>query len=300
MLNLALTVVLTVTWLVGFRLFKTFKINTFQAVVVNYLTCVSTGILTFGFGNILTANNFALPGVWLALLLGSFFISTFYLTAIGAQKIGLTLTTVATRISLVIPVIFGLWVFQSNQKNFDFLNYLGVLLALMAIVLSSIQKEENAPVARDLSSFFFPLLIFLMTGLVDTTVSFVNLKYVSPQNSAFFSVVSFISAGTIGISILAWRVIQKGEKIAFKNILGGIGIGIPNFFSFYFLILTLADFKNDAAFLYPVFNILTILVSTLVAIMLFREKLSKINWLGIALALIAMLLVAYQEIFINS
>lgn len=297
MLNLVLTVVLTVTWLVGFRLFKTFKINTFQAVVVNYLTCVSTGLLTFGTTKILNSENFALPGLWVALLLGSFFISTFYLTAVGAQKIGLTLTTVATRISLVIPVVFGLWVFQSNQKNFDGLNYLGVILALVAIVLSSIQKEENTPIACDLSSVFFPLLIFLMTGLVDTTVSFVNLKYVNPQNSAFFSVVSFISAGTIGIMILVWRIIQKGEKLAFKNILGGIGIGVPNFFSFYFLILTLADFKNDAAFLYPIYNILTILVSTLVALVFFRERLSKINWLGIGLALTAMLLIAYQEIF---
>jgi multidrug transporter EmrE-like cation transporter len=296
MLNLLLAVLFTVTWLVGFRLFKTYKINTFQAVVINYWTCAFTGLFTFDISNSLNINTLSQFWVLLAALLGGMFISTFYLTAIATQKIGLTLTTVSAKISLVVPVLFSLFVFQSSQKNFDFINYLGVLLALLAIVFSSLKKEEDTPVARDLLSILFPILIFATNGAVDTMVNYLNWQYVRPENSAFFSIVSFVAAASLGLVGLLYQIFVKGEGLAVKNILGGVAIGVPNFFSFYFLLLALADFKSDGAFLYPIFNILTILFSAIFAWFLFREKLSQLNRIGIGLAVVAMILIAYQEI----
>jgi multidrug transporter EmrE-like cation transporter len=296
MLNLLLAVLFTVTWLVGFRLFKTYKINTFQAVVVNYWTCVFTGLFTFDISNSLNTSVLSQFWVLLAALLGGMFISTFYLTAISTQKIGLTLTTVSAKISLVLPVLFSLFIFQSSQKAFDSLNYLGVLLALLAIVFSSLKKEEEAPIARDWLSILFPILIFVTNGAVDTMVNYLNWQYVKPENSAFFSIVSFVSAASLGLIGLLYQILVKKETLAVKNILGGIAIGVPNFFSFYFLLLALADFKSDGAFLYPIFNILTILFSAVFAWLLFKEKLSLLNRIGISLALVAMILIAYQEI----
>ncbi|MCU0447986.1 MAG: hypothetical protein MUE85_24055 [Microscillaceae bacterium] len=297
MLNLLLSVLFTVTWLVGFRLFKTYKINTFQAVVVNYWTCVFTGLLTFDVGNLLNINTLAQFWVLLAAVLGGMFISTFYLTALATQKIGLTLTTVSAKISLVVPVLFSLFVFQSSQKSFDFINYLGVLMAILAIVFSSLKKDPDAPIARDWLSIIFPVLIFATNGAVDTMVNYLNWQYINAQNGVLFSVISFVSAASIGLVGLLYQLLIHKTGIALRNILGGIAIGVPNFFSFYFLLLALADFKNDGAFLYPIFNILTILFSAVWAWLLFREKLSPLNRLGIGLAMIAMFLIAYQEIW---
>jgi drug/metabolite transporter (DMT)-like permease len=59
----------------------------------------------------------------------------------------------------------------------------------------------------------------------------------------------------------------------------------------------LGDFGNSAAFVFPIYNVLSMLTSALMAWVLFKETLEPLNKLGLALAVVAICLISYQEIF---
>ena len=73
----------------------------------------------------------------------------------------------------------------------------------------------------------------------------------------------------------------------------------PNFLSFYFLLKALGAFGNSAAFVFPIYNILTMMASAAAAWLFFREKLNPLNRVGLLLAVIAIILISYQELGLN-
>ena len=70
------------------------------------------------------------------------------------------------------------------------------------------------------------------------------------------------------ILLLIIKILNGSEKLESKNILAAFTLGVPNFLSFYFLILTLGYFGNSGAFVYPIYNMGVILVSAFIAILL--------------------------------
>ncbi|TAH30406.1 MAG: hypothetical protein EAZ06_03480 [Cytophagales bacterium] len=295
MINLLLAVTLSTTWFIIFRLFRTFKVNIFPAVVINYCACVLTGVVVFGWENTLGKLASASPWLVYALMLGAFFISTFYLTAYSIEKIGVTLTTVSAKISLVLTVFVNLFVLESASKSFDFFNYSGIFFAIVAIVLSSIQPKNNDNIAEK-SFWWLPLVVFSLTALVDISISSIKAIYIQPEQSTLFTILTFASAASIGVVILSAQLVSKQVKMTQKEWIGGLALGVPNFFSLFYLLKTLEDFKNDGAFLFPIFNIAIILASSFIAVTLFKEKLSRLNVLGLILAIFSIFLIAYQEI----
>ena len=78
-----------------------------------------------------------------------------------------------------------------------------------------------------------------------------------------------------------------------RNILGGIALGLPNFFSLYYLVKMLEAKAFESATLFTIHNIAIVIVSTFVGILFFKEKISLRNAFGIGLALFALYLVTY-------
>lgn len=295
MLNLILSVLLSVAWFVIFRFFRTFKVDTFPAVVVNYCVCVLTGLAVFGWKDTLGKFDEASHWAIYAFMLGSFFITTFYLTAYAIQKIGVTLTTVSAKISLVLTVCVNLFILQTASKIFDIFNYLGIILAIVAIILSSIQPKTDENITQK-PSILLPFIVFGLTALVDISINTINAIYVKPSQSTLFSILTFASAAFIGVVILSFQLIKGQRKMTKREWIGGFCLGVPNFFSLFYLLKALQDFKNDGAFLFPIFNIAIILVSSIFAVIVFKEKLSKLNLLGLSMAILSIFLIAYQEI----
>jgi multidrug transporter EmrE-like cation transporter len=299
MLSFVLGVLLTSSLILIFRTFPTFRINTFQAVVVNYCVCVLTGWITFGNYRQFFQLDFTETWVWQSMMLGALFISTFYLMAITTHQAGVTVTTVVNKISLVIPVAFSLFIFKTSTKLFDWINYSGLLLALGAIILSSIKKESPQSFQKiGILSLLLPFVVFVMSGLVDLTSSYLSWRFVTPERFEIFPILAFSGAASIGLVILLGQMIFLRKFPDFRSMVGGVSLGIPNFFSFYYMILALQYFQNNGSLMFPIFNISVILVSTAVAWSVFKEKLTTINQLGMLMAVLAIIAVAYQEIYI--
>lgn len=300
MLFLVLSIVLSVLLLLNFRLFPRYEVNTFQAIVFNYPVCFLTGWLLLPAGQAFSL-DFAQTWTWLALGLGVGFILTFLLSGASTQRMGITATSLANNLSLVIPVCFSLFVFNAGSKagnGFNALNYLGLVLAVVAVGLSTYKGEKrDRPTGRLGSNVLLPVAVFLFYGATNTLINYMNLRYIpSADKTVQVTLTMVVGAIAAGLLMLAVRLVQGKETFQPKSLVGAVTLGVPNFLSFYTLLLALSAFGGNGAFVYPLYNIGVILLAALLAGLFFRERLSTANKIGLALAVLAIGLISWQEL----
>lgn len=282
------------------RLFSRYNVPAFPAVVGNYITCAVIGVcLDFSHAPI----GRQAPSTELfvyTLLLGALFIGTFYMMALSAEAVGVTLTSVFAKISMVIPILFSLFILRN--ATFDFWNYLGLVLAGVAVIVSSWKDSPPASETQkkkakiSIWAILLPLSVFLCSGIIDTSLNFLNSAYSRAESPTALPILIFAAAAWWGILVLCYQFLVLKKKPPIRAIWGGIALGIPNFFSLYFIVKSLSDFDNNGALFFPLFNIAIILFAALGGWIIFKEKLSTLNKIGVLLALVAIGLIAYQEI----
>ncbi len=285
MLNLALSVLFSSLIFVIFKLFAVYKIETLYAIIINYMVACIVGLSIYN-GEVTITDIPQKPWFWGTLALGLLFIVVFNLMAATAQKVGVSVASVATKMSLVIPVVFGV---MNYGEVLGPLKILGIVLALAAVYFASI-KEKSIALKR--SSFLLPLMVFMGSGIIDTSIKFIQDQYIKEEEFSLFSATVFGSAAVIGLVFIALKSVNKPIKINYRTILGGIVLGVPNFFSIYFLLRALQNDSMNSASVFTINNVAIVMFSTLLGILLFKEKLSLKNWGGIALAVLSIVLVA--------
>lgn len=292
MLQVLLCVLMNVGIFICFRLFGVVKMNTLQAIIFNYITCVITGLIYIGDTDFV--NALSLDDSWLviAFVLGAVFISTFYLMAITTQKFSITVSSIASKMSLIIPVLVSLFILGIQSKNYTLLNYAGMLLAIVAVFLSAYKERKIETSGLSGRELLLPLLIFILGGLIDSSINYTNHHFLTQREERIFPVIIFASASIFGIIAL----VVKRQKLHLKSILGGIVLGAVNYFSIYFLLTSLSAFENDGAIVYPLVNVGTILISSFLSILFFNERMSRLNQLGLLVAILAIIFISYQEL----
>jgi drug/metabolite transporter (DMT)-like permease len=302
---------------INFRAFSSYNVPTFPAIVINYIVCVLTGSIFIAMGWIesppvfetLQSPSFS-TALYIAMGMGSFFIGSFYIMGLTTQLSGVAVASLSARISFVIPVLVNLWIWKSGGKDYDFINYLGLFLAISAVGLVSYKPskmidpteykpDDNGYNKKKYLAIALPILVFLVSGTIDTTFNYTvreDVQIVLPNQQGIFSVLLFGIAGLTGITVFTIQFLRKKVTMTKRSIIGGICLGIPNFFSIFLLLKVLSGFKGDGALVFPIFNISVILIAAIASYFFFKEKLSLINKLGLALAIFAILLISYQEV----
>lgn len=302
MIYFLLAVAFTVTLYLIMRAYPRYKVNSFHAIVFNYYSCVVTGLVLAPDLDQFKTVVWTSESTLLTLALGIMFVTAFVLIGQTTQKVSINATSLAANMSLVIPVLFGLFIFQNANKEYTLWNYLGLFLALVGLALGAIQRQNSAggDPTSDIKPFNWlaltlPLLTFVATGTNNTLINFLSMRYYGPDESALFTVIACIGAVLVGTTILLVKVIFQGERVSLRSLAGGLILGVPNFLSFYFLLKALAAFGNSAAFVFPIYNILTMIASAATAWLLFKENLNPLNRIGLIVAILA-ILISYQEL----
>jgi len=281
---LLLSILASTAIFVVFKLLGRYKINTLQAIVINYITASITGVLNYeGHVNI----QEIIDTKWFigALALGFLFITVFNLMALTAQRNGLSVASVAGKMSVIIPVIFGVYAYNESM---GFQKVIGVILALIAVYLTAVKSKSSFNMRQGL---MLPFLLFLGSGIIDTAIKYLETTYVAPNGIPIFSATIFCCAAIIGVLILCLKSVKGTFKFDKKSILGGIILGIINYYSIYFLLKALQFEGLESSNIFTVNNVAIVMASTLFGLVLFKEHISRKNWLGITLAIISIFLV---------
>lgn len=285
MIYLVLSILVSSLLFVIFKLFDVFKINTLQAIVVNYAVALSFGFLNSDV-SLAVSEIPNQPWFFGAFCLGVLFISVFNVMGLTAQKNGLSVASVAGKMSVVIPIVVGIIAYKENA---GIVKIIGILLALVAVYLSS-AKSDSSPVK--FKNLLLPLLLFVGSGCIDAGLKFVETNYVANKEVPMFLATIFGCAFILGSLFVLLQIANKNLKFHWKNILGGIALGIPNYYSMEFLIKALQTKGLDSSTLFTINNVSIVILTTVFALFFFKERLIRKNWIGIGLAIISILLVA--------
>lgn len=291
MINLFGSILFTSYLLLSFKVIERFQLNTFHVIVFNYIACVVTGSVVNGSFPV-TTENIQSPWFKWALLMGTLFISLFTIIGYTAQKVSVAVASVANKLSMVIPFLFSIFLYQEEAGG---LKIAGVVLALVAVYCTMLPsgKGNNGLVKKDKWLVILPVVLFIGSGLLDTLVKYVEQKYLNESNSDDYLVSGFFTAAGVGLVILLYQVAGQKKSFSYKSVLAGIAIGIPNYFSIWFLVRVLKANPGDSSRVMPINNMGIVLVCAIAALLLFRERLSAVNWVGIFLSICSIALIAY-------
>lgn len=283
MIYITLSILASTLIFIVFKLLNTFKIDASKAIVINYISACAFGILTSS--KPLDVQQIVIEK-WFygAIVLGVLFIAIFNVMAITAQKNGLSVASVATKMSVVIPVIFGVLVYN---EILNLALIVGIVLALSSVYLTASKSNTVSNLKRNL---IFPIFLFIGSGVIDTTIKYFQTNYMTKDDISVFSATIFCFAAIVGITQL---IFKKKLSFDFKTILGGIILGLVNFGSLYFIIKSLQLEGWSSATVFTLNNVGIVMCSTLVGKFFFKEQLLLKNWIGIAIAIIAISIITF-------
>lgn len=276
MIFLFLSVITSASILILFKIFLKYDINILQAIVVNYFTACLLGFTiqwnSFTINEIISSN-------WLiyAIIIGTIFILTFQIFAYSSQTAGISITAISSKISVIIPVIIGSFLYTGETLNTT--KIVGLILAILSFMLVFYGNDNIKINPRFI---FLPVLLFLANGLNDSMMTFAQRKFSGFNTMLFVSCIFFFSL-TIGIIWLVIKYITNKQIINLRNIIAGIILGLLNFYSTYYFFKGVA--VVDSAVFFPVLNTGIVSISTVIGYFVFKEKLNFTNWIGIFTAI---------------
>jgi len=229
-----------------------------------------------------------------ALVLGILFITVFNFVGATVKTNGVMAASIFQKMSLVAPTILGLVVYQESS---GWLKILGILLAIGSIFVlvkpSEADHSNIAPsqAAHSVGYLLFPLATFFGSCLIDGGLYLVQRQNWINGEDLPFTTILFGVAAVGGLIGMLYQYIREGKTIKKSSILGGIILGVPNFFSIYLLMLVLAN-GWEGSFVFPVNNVGILSVSALVGVLVFKELMSISKIAGLAMAVLSILLIS--------
>ncbi len=289
MLYLLFSIVCSTLIFILFKTFKRFEVNNTYAIVCNYIVASA---LSFFVAESSSSLQTILLKEWFfkAFFIGFLFVAIFKLMAITAQKLGVAKVSIAVKMSVVLPVIAGVFIYNENLAWYK---VIAILLALSSVFMATYKREEPNKKALSKKLLLLPILLFFGSGFIDVFMKQAQYVWVKNDELALFSSVLFGTAFFWGILFGTREWFVTKIKPTTKDVFWGFLLGIPNFGSIYFLLQALDESTYPSAVLFPINNVSIVAFSALAGYFVFKESLSRLNIIGIFSGIISIVLFAY-------
>lgn len=244
-----------------------------QAIAVNY---VIASLLTLTLLGAKPASVFVAGTPWWILLALGLLLPTIFLAMAGAVRhAGIVLSDAAQRLSLFIPLLAAFVIFGESLSG---TKLTGIAIALTALVCLIYKPGNQGQAGERSKAIGFLLAVWVGYGTID-----ILFKQMAKSGTAFPGslLAAFVLAGCVMFSYLLIKRTQWSSRSLFAGVL----LGLLNFSNIYFYIRAHQVFPDNPTLVFSAMNIGVISLGTLIGAGLFKEKLTLINALGIALAI---------------
>ena len=263
-----------------FKLFPRYSINTFQAIVFNYITAFICGFALFGnfwkSSSIETSNWPAF-----AIACGLLFISLFFVMGISSQKNGVAITSVAVKMSMALSMLFMILFYG---ESVSIIKIGGIIAAFLGVFLMAYQKTEKT---GEKSYTWMLILLFIGSAVLDLILNYVQKYELTFLPNSLFSAIGFGVAGVFGLLIIGIQFIRGVEKLHLKSIVAGVFLGIPNYFSIYLLLESYSSTGWNDSTVLAIMNVSIVMVSALVGFIVFKENINRQKIIGLITSVLA-------------
>jgi drug/metabolite transporter (DMT)-like permease len=270
-----------------FRMFPKYGVNTFHAIVFNYLTAFTFGFILYG--NELNRHSFS--GEWpsFALFSGILFISLFVVMGLSSQQNGVATTSIATKMSLAFSLL--LMCFLYNEPPIA-LKLIGISLAFPGIFFVSWNGKSSEYTTH---SRWMLLLLFFGSGILDLVLNYVQKYHLQNLSTSLFSAFCLGVAGIIGFLIMLIQILAGNVRFQNKDILAGIVLGIPNYFSIFLLMQSYSSTGWNDTTVLAITNISVVLISSIIGFIIFKESVNRYKIAGLITVISAILVLYFAD-----
>lgn len=275
MLNLLLAVISSALVSITMRFSETKIKNNIAMLAVNYLMCTFLAWAYTGLGSFFPMEPGRQTTVILGGINGVLYLAGFVLLQRNIRVNGVVLSSTFIKLGLLVAMVVSVVFFGERPQIWQ---WAGFALAVAAIVLMNYRPGEGK--AGNMAS----LLLLLLAGGGGDAMSKVFEELGNPTFSDHFLLITFLMALGLCLILFGISKVPAGTW----EVLFGLLIGIPNFFSAKFLLGALKDIA--AVIVYPVYSVATILAVTVTGVLVFREKLEKRQWTALGMILVALIL----------
>jgi len=285
MIPLILSILSSTLILLIFKISERIKIDVFSIIVINYL---AASLLGFFLNNLSFQEIDWSEANWLffAFVIGFFFIIMFFIIGLSTQKAGIGVTSIASKMSVVIPMLFSIVVYSEIISG---IKCAGIIIALFAVVFSVYKKREKSV---DYKHIYLPVALFFGIGIIDSLVKYSQAEYIDDALLPMFTAGSFSMAFISGIVLTIFRKVPLKRFLNLKSVIAGTLLGSANFGSMYFLIKALNTNVLDSSVIFAINNIGIIALSIMFGLIFFNEKITRLNWIGIIFSFLAIFILA--------
>ena len=286
MVYLVFSIICSVTVGVLFKLARRYQINLAQAITWNYLFAIVLNLMCFrpDFSSLTTVN--ISPIYW---ALGMLMPCIFIFLGLSVRNAGLARTDIAQRLSLFISLSAAYFLFK---EDFDRYKEVGIVFGFAAIIFTMYRKSDRVSSKR---SWLYLLLVFIGFGAVDVMFKMVSQITVIPYTTSLFII--YCIAFALSMLYLLYLVWRKKTKLQLVNFFCGCILGIFNFGNILFYLRAHKEMADNPSTVFAAMNMGVIIAGTLIGIFVFRERLSRWNYIGLALALVSIILITLSKIY---
>ncbi len=243
--------------------------------VFNYVMCLGMAGFYTGFENVWPQDAGSFTALGMGLFNGILYLLGFVLLQINVKKNGVVLSATFMKLGLLVPMIVSVVLFRELPS---LVQSVGFLLAIAAIILINFEQEETS------MEFKAGLFLLLLAGGGGDAMSKIYEELGNPAYSEQFLLYTFGAA----LVLCAALVLYRREHPGCADLLFGMLIGIPNFFSARFLLKSLQSLS--AVIVYPTYSVATLVVITLAGVCFFKERLGKRQWIAVGVIFLSLIL----------
>ncbi|MFN3652536.1 MAG: hypothetical protein ACK47B_23410 [Armatimonadota bacterium] len=226
------------------------------------------------------------------LLLGSLagftYVSSLVLMLPAMRASGVSVTGAILQLSLMAPVPYSIWRFAEVPNSYQ---AVGILLTLIALPILSASTAVGGAGRIRLS----PLVLVLFVSASGSQILMKEFAATRPEvDRPLFSTALFLAATLFTLLWMAatrdtgrTEPVQEGGVLLSEGVLGTV-LGLVNVAQLLFLLLALRELP--AVIVFPVSASLGVAVNVLASMLVWRERPSPAAWLGIVLAVAAVVL----------
>lgn len=286
MYNLIIAVLCSVAVSVLLKVARKRNIAIQQAIAFNYIVALSLSwfLLKPDFKGLeftdFIAQNENTP---IFLALGILLPSVFIIMSKAVEFAGIVRSDAAQRLSLFLPILAAFLIFHETLSQSK---VVGIVLAFVG--LFCLLSKPNQQSAVDFRGVLGLVGVWFGYGIID-----ILFKQVAKSGGAFPT--TLFIAFSLAACIMFIYLLFKRTQWNVASFVGGIILGVLNFFNILFYIKAHQSFGSNPTLVFAGMNIGVICLGTITGALIFKEKISKVNWLGIVFSLCAIFCLYYLD-----
>ena len=285
--------------------------NNISTLAVNYVVCLLLGLFyavrAGGTGSIIVPGADGRQTLLMGLLNGVFYVGSFILLQYNISKNGVVLPSTFMKLGVLVPTMIAIVAFGERP---GVMQVAGIAIAVAAIIFMNAGEaiaakkggsgaeaagpasdargstEVETAAEKPLGTVTAPkaLIFLLLVGGSGDAMSKIYEELGNPKYNSQFLLYTFAMA----LVLCTLTAVLKGQKLTREDVLFGCLIGIPNYYSARFLLMSLS--YVPAVIAYPTYSTGTIVLVGIAGVLFFREKMTSRQWVTVGMISAALLM----------